>query len=470
MIIPVVMPQMGESVAEGTVVRWFKRAGERVALDEPLFEISTDKVDTDVPAPAAGTLQTILVAAGQTVDVGMRVAVIDDGVAAGAVGDQAREARQSGTPAERADGPAPHADEPGDGRAAAHDVDEPAAHFKNAHAPQLVSFRREPTRTAPSPAPPPAARTFSPAVLDSARRGHVPLDTLTALTGSGRGGRVTKGDIARFLESGASAVAPRAARGTRDDADGPPAQTAFEPPREYLYRPSADDRVQPMSPVRRKIADHMTWSVRISPHASAFAECDVSLVVDLVRRERDAFNARVGAPLTFTVIAASALARTVREFPVFNASVVGDSIVIKPRVHVGIAVALPDTGDLIVPVVRDADGLSMAGMARAVLDLATRAREHRLQPDEVRGGTITLTNPGMFGGLTGTPILNQPQVAILGLGAIVRRAVVLDDDRIAPRSMMTVALTFDHRAADGMAAFTFLDRLKARLETDPGEV
>ena len=219
-----------------------------------------------------------------------------------------------------------------------------------------------------------------------------------------------------------------------------------------------------MSPVRRKIADHMSWSVRISPHASAFAECDMTAAVDLVRRERDTFVAREGAPLTFTVLAAVALAHTLREFRVFNASVVDDTIVIKPRVHLGIAVALPDSDDLIVPVVRDADGLSMTGMARAIADIASRARARRLRVEDVQGGTITLTNPGMFGGLTGTPILNQPQVAILGLGAIVKRAVVLDDDRIEPRSMMTIALTFDHRAADGMAAFRFLARLKARLE------
>jgi pyruvate/2-oxoglutarate dehydrogenase complex dihydrolipoamide acyltransferase (E2) component len=224
-----------------------------------------------------------------------------------------------------------------------------------------------------------------------------------------------------------------------------------------------------MSPVRRKIADHMTWSVRISPHASALAECDMTVAVDLMRRERDAFAARVGAPLTVTALAAVALARTIREFPALNASVVDDTIVVKPRVHLGIAVALPDSDDLIVPVVRDADGLSLAGMARAVADLATRARARRLRPEDVQGGTVTLTNPGMFGGVTGTPILNQPQVAMIGLGAIVKRAVVLEGDRIAARPMMTLALTFDHRAADGMAAFRFLGRLKARLESAPPE-
>ncbi len=438
-MIDVVMPQMGESLAEGTVVRWLKKAGERVERDEPLFEISTDKVDTDVPSPTAGTLTTIVVTEGQTVAVGARVAVIDDGAAVPVESQpQVQTAADVG------------------GRA-----EEPAGHFKSSHAPQLVSFRR----AAEPPAPDrPAERTFSPAVLDAARRGSVPLETLVSLSGSGRGGRVTKGDVARFIAAGGAAtVASPETAASRG-------RTAADIPREYLYRPSPGDQVMPMSPVRRKIADHMSWSVRISPHASAFAECDLTATVARLKRERDAFLARVGAPLTLTVVAAAALVATMREFPGFNASVVNDTIVIKPAVNLGIAVALPDSDDLIVPVVHGADGLSIAGMARAVADLASRARERRLRPEDVQGGTVTLTNPGMFGGLTGTPILNQPQVMILGLGAIVKRAVVLDDDRIAPRSMMTVALTFDHRAADGMAAFRFLDRLKTRLEAGPDDL
>jgi len=444
MMIDVVMPQMGESLAEGTVVRWLKQAGDRVERDEPLFEISTDKVDTDVPSPAAGTLRDVLVTAGETVAVGARVAVIDDGVAA-ATGAPTSEVPRPATAAT----PQPEA--------GASTV-EPSGHFKSAHAPQLVSFRRD---RSPQPAERPGRRSFSPAVLDSARRGGVPLQALTALKGSGRGGRVTKADVARFLESGQPAPAvPGGFHAT-------PAAPASEVPSAYLYRPSTDDQIVPMSPIRRKIADHMSWSVRISPHASAFAECDLTALMAWMAGEREAFLARVGAPLTLTVLAAAALARTIREFPSLNASVVDDALVVKPRVHLGIAVALADTDDLIVPVVRDADGLSLDGMARAVADLAARARDRRLRPDDVQGGTITLTNPGMFGGVTGTPILNQPQVAILGLGAVVKRAVVLEGDRIAPRAMMTLALTFDHRAADGMAAFKFLGRLRAQLESAP---
>ncbi len=447
MLIDVVMPQMGESLAEGTLVRWIKKPGDQVERDESLFEISTDKIDTDVPSPAAGTLQAILVHEGQTVDVGARVAVIDDGVES-AIAETA-----SPPPVSQGQAAPQRSDR----------QEEPSAHFKNAHAPQLISFRRNPSPAVGTPA---SQRSFSPAVLGEARRGGVTLQALTSLSGTGRGGRVTKGDVARFIAStsGAGRSAAPVSMSARDGGD----TTAV--PREYLYRPSPEDHVTPMSAVRRKIADHMSWSVRISPHASAFAECDMTAAVDLVRRERDGFLAREGVPLTFTALAAVALAQSLREFRAFNASVVDDAIVVKPRVHLGIAVALPDSDDVIVPVVRDADGLSITGMARAIADVASRARARRLRVEDVQGGTITLTNPGMFGGLTGTPILNQPQVAILGLGAIVKRAVVLDDDRIEPRSMMTIALTFDHRAADGMAAFKFLGRLKARLEAGADEL
>jgi 2-oxoglutarate dehydrogenase E2 component (dihydrolipoamide succinyltransferase) len=448
MLIDVVMPQMGESLAEGTVVRWLKKAGDRVELDEPLFELSTDKVDTDVPSSAAGVLKSIFVAEGQTVAVGARVAVIDDGAAAAT--------RQGPTASPSTTAPA-----------AEQRQEEPGAHFKNAHAPQLVSFRRQAAGSIPSPGTEPVRSkaaadnaTFSPAVLDAARQGRVSLATLTTMAGSGRGGRVTKGDVARFIASGGAAAGSHQQRAP-SEADSVQPSTV---PSAYIYRPSADDQVVPMSPARRKIADHMSWSVRISPHATAFADCDMTAAVDYLRRNRDAFTEQVGAPLTFTTIAAAALARTVRAFPAFNASVVGDAIVLKPRINLGIAVALPDTDELIVPVVREADGLSLAGIARAIADVSARARERRLRPEDVQGGTITLTNPGMFGGITGTPILNQPQVAIIGLGAIQKRAVVLDGDRIAARSMMTIGLTFDHRAADGVAAFKFLADLKARLE------
>jgi 2-oxoglutarate dehydrogenase E2 component (dihydrolipoamide succinyltransferase) len=213
----------------------------------------------------------------------------------------------------------------------------------------------------------------------------------------------------------------------------------------------------------------MTWSTRISPHATAIAECDMSNAAALVEAAGARFEASVGAPLTYTALVAQAAVKALGEFRTLNASVVGDEVILKPAVNLGVAVALPDSGELIVPVVREADGLSLAGFAKAVKDLAVRARSRRLTPDDVQGGTFTLTNPGIFGGLTGTPILNQPEVGILGLGAVTKRPVVLDD-AIAIRSIMMMSLTFDHRAADGMVAFQYLARVREQLEALPTDL
>ena len=434
----IVMPQMGESLAEGTLVRWLKAPGDQVARDEPLFEISTDKVDTDVPAPAAGVLSKILVQEGQTVAVGETVALLETAEAAVMAHSDATD-----QPAAPADAP------PGDESR----PKEPAGHFASSHAPQLVSFRR----AAPaSPDPERPQRSFSPAVLDTARRGGVTLEALTNLEGSGRGGRITKSDVERFLRERGSApmlVAPAA--GTPKVAD---------PPAEYLYRPSPGDRRQPMSPVRRKIAHHMSASVRISPHATAENEVDMSVAASHLERARQ----QLEAPITYTALIALAAVRALRDFPVLNSSVLDDDVIYKPHINLGIAVALPDSDDLIVPVIRQADELSAVGLARAIADLASRARGRELRPDDVQGGTFTLTNPGIFGGVRGTPILNQPQVAILGLGAITPRPVVIND-AIAIRPIMNVSLTFDHRATDGMVAFRYLARVRQLLEEGGNE-
>lgn len=442
--IRVVMPQMGESLAEGTLVRWLKAPGDLVARDEPLFEISTDKVDTDVPSPSAGVLREVLVAEGQTVAVGTALAVIETPDS----GRQTADINAGDTTSNVV---------PGFRRASAdsESKDEPAGHFRQTHAPQLVSFKRADAARAPDTTS--QARTFSPAVLETARRSGMPLETLAGLRGSGRGGRITKRDIEAFLRG----------RGSTHHAapvpHGADANRGISVPPEYLYRPADGDQIVPMSVVRKKIAHHMSWSVRISPHASAFAECDMSRAARLIDRARPGFEQSAGAPLTYTVLAAHAAVAALREFPVLNASVLDEALALKPHVNLGIAVALADAGELIVPVIREADGLSMSGLARAVADLAGRARERRLRPDDVQGGTFTLTNPGIFGGVTGTPVLNQPQVAILGLGAVTKRAVVVDD-AIAIRPVMTMSLTFDHRAADGMVAFRYLARVKELLE------
>jgi pyruvate dehydrogenase E2 component (dihydrolipoamide acetyltransferase) len=443
-VIKVVMPQMGESLAEGTVVRWLKTLGDTVARDESLFEISTDKVDTDVPAPAAGILEAILVQEGQTVAVGEPVALLKTRDGSGAEMPSSHvtppAAALAAPPSEPQKDEKPQAPSGG--------------HFTSSHAPQLVSFRRS---AAPAASRSASEQSFSPAVLETARRGGVDLHALTRIGGSGRGGRITKADVERFLQTRAN-TAPAAA--TQGPSRMNPAITA-EVPAEYLHRPGPEDRPTPMSTVRRKIAHHMTWSVRISPHATAETEVDMDAAAKRVKNARAAQDQN--APLTYTVVVAVAAVQALRDFPTLNSSVVGDELILKPSINLGIAVALPDSEELIVPVVRRAEELSEAGMAGAIHDLATRARTRKLRPEDVQGGTFTLTNPGMYGGLRGTPIINQPQVAILGLGAVTRRTTVIGD-AIAIRPMMNATLTFDHRAADGMVAFRYLARLRELLE------
>jgi pyruvate dehydrogenase E2 component (dihydrolipoamide acetyltransferase) len=457
-LVQVVMPQMGESLAEGTIVRWFKQPGDLVEQDEPLFELSTDKVDTDVPSPAAGVLHSILVTEGETVAVGAHVALI-----------------KTGESTARPEMPAPPAP-------AAAASEEPAGHFKSSHAPQLVSFRRDrsggsvaavpaglvpagtPVARVETPEAGPANRSFSPAVLGEVRRSGLPLDRLPDLIGTGRGGRITKRDVQRVIAEGGRGVSSPA---SSDDLGRAPHRAPQTPPPEYLYRPTPADRVQPMSTVRKRIARHMRWSVRISPHATAQAEVDMSAIAAQLAH-RDAFREATGAPLTYTVFAAAATVRALRDFPILNSSVVGDDIVFKPSINLGVAVALADSDELIVPVVRRAEDLALVGLARAMHDLVIRARSRQLRPDDVQGGTFTLTNPGIFGGITGTPILNQPQVGILGLGAVRKQAVVIED-ALAVRSMMALALTFDHRATDGMVAFRFLARVRELLEQPPAD-
>lgn len=467
-VVRVVMPQMGESLSEGTIVRWLKQPGERIGHDEPLFELSTDKVDTEVPAPAAGVVKAILAAEGETVSVGSVVALIEI--------DQT----QTGTSPAAASAPVV--------QTAAVTAEEPSGHFKSSHAPQLVSFRRDdaagPTQpnapaavdtAAPSvtaarllrvivPNLSPANRSFSPAVLEDARRAGMAIGQLTSVQGSGRGGRITKRDVQRFLDAGGGQETPLPSRRV---AGGVDARVQQGPPPEYVHRPTPDDRLVPMSPVRKRIARHMRWSVRISPHATAQGEADMSAIAAMLEH-REAFREQTGVPVTYTVCAAAATVHALRDFPVLNSSVVGDQIAFKPYVNLGVAVALGDSDELIVPVVRGAENLTLVGIARAMHDLVVRARARKLSPADVQGGTFTLTNPGVFGGITGTPILNQPQVGILGLGAVRKQAVVVDD-AVVVRPMMALALTFDHRATDGMMAFRFLARMRELLETPPGD-
>jgi pyruvate dehydrogenase E2 component (dihydrolipoamide acetyltransferase) len=424
----VLMPQMGESIAEGTIVRWIKKVGDRVDRDEPLFEISTDKVDAEIPSPAAGTVAAIKVKEGETVSVNSVVATI---AAAGEAVDAA-----SGTPAD-ASAPAPQAE-----RNEWRDDDEdekssPAAETRE-------DLRR---------------RKSSPLVRKIAREHNIDI---ASLSGSGVSGRVTKDDILGAIERSRpdlqvgrapSQPAGRPERATKAPASPPGANVV-------AFKPGERVRVEPMSVMRKKIAEHMVLSARTSPHVYSVYEVNFAQIAKLRDAKKDAYEAQ-GVKLTFTGFIAKATVDALRAFPIVNASLDGDNIVYKADINLGIAVAL-DWG-LIVPVIRNADEKNLLGISRAVQDLAARARAKKLQPEEVQGGSFTITNPGIFGAAYGLPMINQPQVAILGVGAIEKRAVVVED-AIGIRPMCYLSLGYDHRLVDGADAGRFLQYLKERLE------
>jgi 2-oxoglutarate dehydrogenase E2 component (dihydrolipoamide succinyltransferase) len=415
MKVDVIMPQLGESIAEGTIIRWMKKPGEAVERDEPIFEISTDKVDAEIPSPAAGTLVEIKVPEGATVGVDTVVAHIETGQAAAAAAPA-----PAGKPAPP---PAPERPRPS---AAAPPPPAPVA----APAPRAAATADELRRT-----------RSSPVVRRIAAEHGIDISTIH---GSGIGGRVTKKDILARVEAGAAAPAPRAA----------PAA-----PRPALGVPG---RREPMSVMRRKIAEHMVMSRHTSAHVTTLFEVDLTSLDRQREAKKAAFLERNGVKLTYTPIVAAAVVEALKEFPVLNASIDGGDVVYHPAVNLGIAVAL-DWG-LIVPVVKRADELNLVGLARAITDLADRARAKKLKPEEVQGGTFTITNPGQLGAQFGTPIINQPQVAILGIGAVEKRPVVIAD-AIAIRTMCYLSLSFDHRLIDGAVADQFMASLKKRLET-----
>ena len=447
MSVEVVMPQMGESIAEGTIIKWHKTVGDTVERDEPLFEITTDKVDTEVPAPESGVLQQILVKEDETVAVGTVVAIVGDGAGVA----ETVEATSNQVP-----DPEPV------------EAPESKGHFQSSHEPKLFERLSQTSSPDAPPAPSPPHRgakssILSPVVAALAAEHGISMDVIQNIPGSGRGGRVTKKDILRHIETAGSTtpVAPPAP--TLAPTPTPGALAA--PPERYLYRPEPDDELVPMSPMRQQVAEHMVWSQQISAHVTSFTECDMHRIVRFRDEKQGAFEDTTGVPLTFLPFVAEATVRALKEFPVFNASVVGNQIAMKKRVHLGIAVSLEQ--GLIVPVVRNADEMNFMGLARSIHDAAEKARGDGLRPADVQGASFTITNPGMFGGLTGTPMIPQPQVAILGLGAVSKKPVVVDD-AIAIRPVMVLALTFDHRVIDGATGFQFLERIRIQLEqADP---
>lgn len=469
-MIDVVMPQMGESIVEGTLTRWLKHPGEKVERDEPLFEISTDKVDTEIPSPAAGVLSEVLVQEGATVAINSVVARIGDSAsaqapaAAPAAAPPQQETKPSvSTPPSTGVGPSAAAPEARTQTQPQQAPPQQPPPPPPQPAPSSAGpYAFEPPPSAP-PQPQPQAEPqeeqgpLSPLVRKMAREYNIDL---SQVRGTGAGGRITKQDVEAYMSS-------QAARTYAAPAGAPPPQAptpraAQAPPAPMPLAESAKVHTEPMSTMRQKIAEHMVMSKHTSAHVTTVHRVDMTNIAKLRDRSKAEFSARNGFSLTYLPFVTVAAAQALREFPMVNASIDGKNIVYYRDINIGIAVAL-DAG-LIVPVIRNADEKNVAGLQRAIVDLATRARSRQLKPDEVQGGTFSITNFGSFGSIFGTPVINQPQVAILGVGAVEKMPAVIDGDAIAIRSQAHLALTFDHRLIDGALADQFCQKVKSILE------
>ena len=440
----VVMPQMGESIVEGTLTKWLKKPGERVERDEPLFEISTDKVDTEIPSPAAGTLAEVLVEEGKTVGINTVVARIDEG-GGGAAKPAAKPAAppQAETPAQETIEPTP---------AAPQQIEDTA--------PAMAPAPEAPA-PAPEAAPAEPAGPISPLVRKMARENNVDL---SRVKGSGAGGRITKQDMEAHLAQqppAPAAAAPAAPAPAAPKPAAPPAPAAPASAAAPAAGAAARTRIEPLSTMRQKIAEHMVLSKRTSPHVTTIHRVDMTKVAKQRERHKATFQQNYGFSLTYLPFITRACVAALRQYPLLNASLDGNNIIYHNDINIGIAVALEN--GLIVPVIRGADEKNVLGLQRSIVDLAARARSRQLKPDEVVGGTFSITNFGSFGSLIGTPVINQPQVAILGVGTVDKTPVVIDD-AIAIRSICHLSLSFDHRLIDGALADQFMTKVKEVLQ------
>lgn len=455
----VVMPKMGESIQEGTILRWVKKVGDTIERDEVLLEISTDKVDTEVPAPISGVLTAILASENDVVEVGKVIARIGSSVTSNGTASAAAPAPTAPVAVPT---PAPQLTAP----IAAATVAPPAV--------STASLAHAATTSVPRQS---GNRFYSPLVRSMAAVEGITVQELDSIAGTGLEGRVTKNDVVAFLASRTSG-APRPAEVSAPSPSAPataPAVAVAATPAPAVANAlpalnlpvTADDEVIPMDRMRQLIAEHMVRSKHTSPHVTSVAEADVTGIVRLRERVKDAFQKREGIKLTFNPFFGVAVAEGVKAFPRINVSVDGKNIIQHKKVHLGMATVLDD-GNLIVPVIRNADTLNVTGMTRAMSDLATRARSKKLSPDDIAGGTITVTNVGAFGSLFGTPVINQPQTAIIGIGAIQKRPVVKEvdgQDLIVVRSMVYLSITYDHRVIDGALATQALAAMVRALES-----
>lgn len=423
----VVMPKMGESVIEATITKWLKQVGEEIEEDEPIVEIATDKVDSEIPAPVEGKVAELMFEEGDVVAVGKIIAVIE-------TDDDEEQTDTDSTEEEKAPEEKP--------------AEEAKEMPKAEKADQAKTDEAKPADFSES------NRFYSPLVKSIAREENISLDELESIEGSGKEGRVTKKDVLNYLEN-------RPAEGTAPSKAKAPVTTQ----KPDVVRESGDE-VFEMDRMRKLIADHMVMSKQVSPHVTSFIDVDVTDIVNWRNKVKDKFLEREKTKLTFTPIFMEAAALALKEYPRVNGSVDGTTIIHRKRINIGMATALPN-GNLIVPVIKDADKKNLLGLAKDVNDLADRARNNELLPDEIQGGTFTVTNFGTFDSLTGTPIINQPQVAILGIGAIRKKPVVMETkagDVIAIRHIMILSLAYDHRIVDGALGGMYLRRLKEILE------
>lgn len=445
--IEILLPKMGESVAEATIIKWLKNEGDRVEADEPIVEIATDKVDSEVPAPEAGILLKRLVNEGDVVKVGQPIAHV--GNAAGA----------SAPP------PAP----------AAAAAPAPATNGHAAAAKPVATPVSAPVGNSPVERVGPSGKFYSPLVRNIAQSEGISLEELEAITGSGQGGRVTKKDVLDYLPNRGTpaAAAPTThAVAAAAPAQAAPAPVATPPPAAApapspALQPAPGDELIEMDRMRKLIADHMVMSKRTSPHVTSFVEADVTNLVLWREKVKKAFEQREGEKITFTPIFIMAIVQAIKEMPMINVQVDGYNIIKKRDINIGMAAALP-SGNLIVPVIKNADQLNLVGLTRKVNDLANRARTGKLTPDEISGGTYTVTNVGTFGNVLGTPVINQPQVAIMATGAIRKKPAVLETptgDVIAIRHQMFLSHSYDHRVVDGALGGRFVRRVADILES-----
>jgi 2-oxoglutarate dehydrogenase E2 component (dihydrolipoamide succinyltransferase) len=419
--IEVILPAMGEGITDATITRWLVAVGDRVAEDQPLVEVATDKVDTEVPSPAAGVVKQLFFTEGQVPKVGETLLLISVEVVQGVETFVSKEAVDPKT------------------------LQSPKTNEKF----NEIANEQYPTEVV-------VGISLSPLVRSIVKREGIETSELKSISGSGLGGRITRDDIFEYLERKAKVL-----------------ETAVAPTNNSMPEKasSAIVEVMPMDRMRRLIAQHMVHSKQTSPHVTSFIEVDVTNMVDWRTRVKDIFQATEGVKLTLTPLFVEATVKAIKKHPLINSSVDGDNILLKRNINIGIAAALPN-GNLIVPVVKDADKLSLPGLAHQVTDLALRAKTNKLNPDEIQGGTFTITNLGMFDTLTGTPIINQPQVAILAIGAVVRRVVVVNSpagESIGIRSIVMLSLSYDHRVVDGALAGNFLRTLRDSIEAFKGD-